>query len=103
MDQKTLRSYYKYIVKDFPKTLLDHFFHFPSVRSHTFSPIIPYFATSFPTVYDEFTQYPLGFIPHTSQPVVEEIEYPTRGAVEPLMRTTMVPHFAENIYFYFLH
>ena len=51
---KTLTPYYKYIVKDSPKTLFGHsrstftFFHFPSITSHTFYAIIPTFFHTIP-------------------------------------------------------
>ena len=90
LGQKTLRPYYKYIVKDSPKTLFDIF----SQSHHILSlPLFPHVSTPFLTVYIEFTSYQFGSIPPIWQQVVEEIGDPNRGAMEPLPRTATVTHF----------
>ena len=97
MGQKTLIPYYKYIVKDSPKTIFSIYHQSHHILS---LPLFPLFSTPFPVVYVEFIPYPFGSIPPIWQPVVEVIAEPNNGAAEPLLRMTMVAHFQKGVFFF---
>ena len=90
LGQKTLGPYYKYIMKDCPKTLFAICFQSHHILS---LPLFPLFSTPFPTVYTELTLYAFVPIPLIWQQFVEDIRDPNRGAMEPLPWMTTVDHF----------